>query len=134
MENAACSWSLNKKKYMHIILPIAIGSIIAFIDRVNIAYAALTMNQDMGFSAQVFGMGAGIFFLGYVLFEVPGSLIANRWSARLWLARIMVVPLAFSSRMIPMNSWESLVSRWAVGSSAMMMVGLLIKARAMATR
>jgi hypothetical protein len=57
---------------------------------VNIGYAALTMNADLGFDAQVFGMGAGIFFAGYFLFEIPGALVAERYSPRLWLARITV--------------------------------------------
>jgi len=70
--------NLLRRKYLHIILPTFVGSIIAYLDRVNIAYAALTMNKALGFSAQIFGMGAGIFFLGYVLFEVPGALVAER--------------------------------------------------------
>jgi MFS transporter, ACS family, tartrate transporter len=82
--------NLVRKKYLYIILPTFIGSVIAYLDRVNIAYAALTMNSDLGFSAQIFGMGSGIFFLGYVLFEIPGALIAERWSPRLWLVRIMI--------------------------------------------
>ena len=57
---------------------------IAFIDRVNIGFAALTMNKDLGFSPAVFGLGAGIFFLGYFLFEVPSNLILEQgWSAPL---------------------------------------------------
>ncbi len=63
---------------------------IAFIDRVNIGFAALTMNKDLGFSPAVFGLGAGIFFLGYFLFEVPSNLILNKVGARLWIARVMV--------------------------------------------
>ena len=82
--------SLIKRKYLSIILPTFVGSVIAYLDRVNIAYAALTMNEDLGFSARIFGMGAGIFFLGYVLFEIPGALIAERWSPRIWIARIMI--------------------------------------------
>ena len=82
--------SLLRRKYLHIVLPTFIGSVIAYLDRINISYAALTMNSDLGFSAQAFGMGAGIFFFGYVLFEVPGALIAERWSSRIWLARIMI--------------------------------------------
>ena len=54
------------------------------------AYAALTMSKDLRFSDEVFGTGAGIFFLGYVLLEIPGALIVERWSARKWMARIMV--------------------------------------------
>jgi len=82
--------SLLLRKYLHIILPLFLASMIAYLDRVNVAYAALTMNRDMGFSARVFGMGAGIFFVGYILFEVPGALIAERYSPRIWLARIMI--------------------------------------------
>src|SRR4051812_39944131 len=64
--------------------------IINYLDRVNVAYAALTMSKDLGFSDEVFGTGFGIFFLGYVLLEVPGALIVERWSARKWVSRIMV--------------------------------------------
>jgi MFS transporter, ACS family, tartrate transporter len=63
---------------------------IAFVDRVNVAYAALEMSHDLGFSDRVFGLGAGIFFVGYVLLEIPGALLVERWSARRWIARIMI--------------------------------------------
>ncbi|KAA5611424.1 MFS transporter [Rhodovastum atsumiense] len=62
----------------------------AFLDRVNIGFAALTMNQDLGLSASAFGFGAGIFFLGYVLCEVPSNLILARVGARRWIARILI--------------------------------------------
>ena len=64
--------------------------IVAFLDRVNVGYAGLQMAGDLGFSAKVFGTGAGIFFFGYVLLEIPGSVIVERWSARKWIARIML--------------------------------------------
>jgi MFS transporter, ACS family, tartrate transporter len=64
--------------------------VIAFLDRVNVAYAALDMSHDLGFSDRVFGTGAGIFFIGYVLLEIPGAVIVERWSARRWMARIMI--------------------------------------------
>src|SRR6059058_2471567 len=63
---------------------------IAYIDRVNIGFASLTMNKDLGFSSAVFGFGAGIFFLGYFLFEVPSNVILEKVGARLWIARIMI--------------------------------------------
>lgn len=63
---------------------------IAFLDRVNIGFAALTMNDDLGFSPTVFGLGAGIFFLGYFLFEVPSNLILHKVGARIWIARVMI--------------------------------------------
>jgi len=62
----------------------------AFLDRVNVGFAALTMNADLGLSATAYGFGAGIFFLGYVLFEVPSNLALERFGARVWIARIMI--------------------------------------------
>lgn len=65
--------------------------IIAYVDRTNVAFAKLTMSKDLPlFDSAVFGFGAGIFFLGYFLLEIPGSLIVERWSARKWICRIMV--------------------------------------------
>ena len=65
--------------------------VVAYIDRVNIAFAKLTMSKDMpAFDTEVIAMGAGLFFLGYFLLEVPGTLIVERWSARKWIARIMI--------------------------------------------
>jgi MFS transporter, ACS family, tartrate transporter len=63
---------------------------IAFLDRVNVGFAALTMNQDIGLTATAYGVGAGIFFLGYFFFEVPSNLALRRFGARRWIARIMV--------------------------------------------
>jgi ACS family tartrate transporter-like MFS transporter len=64
--------------------------IICYVDRVNVSFANLRMSADLGFSDRIFGFGAGIFFVGYVLFEIPGAVIVERWSARKWMARIMV--------------------------------------------
>jgi sugar phosphate permease len=64
--------------------------VVAFLDRMNVGTAALQMPHDLGFSEGVIGMGAGVFFLGYFLLEIPGALIAERWSARRWIARIMI--------------------------------------------
>ena len=90
MNTSAIAASAKRKAYWNVILPLLIVSVIAYLDRVNISYAALTMNADLGFTAQVFGMGAGIFFVGYVIFEIPGALIAAKYSPRIWLARIML--------------------------------------------
>ena len=110
--------SLVKRRYLHIILPAFIGSVIAYLDRVNIAYAALTMNADLGFSAEVFGMGAGIFFSGYVLFEVPGALIAERWSPRIWLARIMITWGIIACGMaFIQNAWQFYLVRFLLGAA-----------------
>src|SRR3954464_10469419 len=61
-----------------------------FLDRVNVGFTALAMNADLGFSPQVFGFGAGIFFAGYILFEIPSNLALQRFGARRWIARIMI--------------------------------------------
>lgn len=68
----------------------ALMYVASFLDRVNIGFAALTMNQDLGFSAEVFGLGAGIFFLGYFLFEIPSNLLLEKFGARIWMSRIML--------------------------------------------
>lgn len=73
------------------LLPLVVVSyLMAYIDRTNVAFAALTMNPDLGISAYMYGFGAGIFFLGYALFEVPSNLILERVGARRWIARIMM--------------------------------------------
>jgi D-galactonate transporter len=64
--------------------------IIAFLDRMNVGAAALQMPGDLGFNDKVVGLGAGMFFIGYLVLEIPGALIAERWSARRWIARIMI--------------------------------------------
>jgi ACS family tartrate transporter-like MFS transporter len=69
---------------------VALAYCIAYIDRSNISFAALTMNKDLGFSAYIYGWGAGIFFFGYFLFEIPSNLILEKVGARIWIARIMI--------------------------------------------
>jgi ACS family tartrate transporter-like MFS transporter len=64
--------------------------IVAWLDRVNVGFAALQMNSDLGFSSAAFGFGSGVFFLGYCLFEVPSNLLLYRVGARWWISRIMV--------------------------------------------
>src|SRR5262245_26173930 len=61
-----------------------------FLDRVNVGYAALAMNADLGFTPSIFGIGAGIFFAGYILFEIPSNVALERFGARIWIARIMI--------------------------------------------
>src|SRR5258707_7171813 len=64
--------------------------IIAYLDRVNVGYAALQMKGDLAFTDDVLGLGAGIFFIGYFLLEIPGSILVERWSASGWIARILI--------------------------------------------
>ena len=78
--------------------------IVAYLDRINVGFAALQMNQALGFSATVYGFGAGIFFLSYVLFEIPSNVILARVGARLWIARIMISWGLVSSAMMFVRS------------------------------
>ena len=63
---------------------------VAFIDRINIGFAALTMNRELAISSEQFGLIAGIFFFGYVIFEIPSNLLMHRIGARIWIARILL--------------------------------------------
>ena len=62
----------------------------AYLDRINVGFAALQMNRDLGLGDAEFGLGAGVFFIGYFLFEIPSNLILERVGARAWIARIMI--------------------------------------------
>ncbi|MFJ8268138.1 MFS transporter [Peribacillus asahii] len=78
-------------KTMKRILPfILILYVIAYLDRVNLGFAALEMNADLALSAEVFGLLSGIFFIGYFFFEVPSNMIMHKVGARIWIARIML--------------------------------------------
>src|SRR5688500_18132782 len=81
----------RKKAYWRLLPILFLAYVIAFVDRANVAFAKLTMVKDLpGFDNSVIGFGAGIFFIGYFLLEIPGSVIVERWSARLWISRIMI--------------------------------------------
>jgi MFS transporter, ACS family, tartrate transporter len=64
--------------------------VVSFLDRVNVSSAGLQMTRELGFTDAVFGFGGGIFFVGYFLLEIPGSILAELWSARKWIARILI--------------------------------------------
>jgi ACS family tartrate transporter-like MFS transporter len=118
MEGPAVARSAERKAYLNVVLPLFVTSVIAYLDRVSIGYAALTMNADLGFDAHVFGMGAGIFFAGYFLFEVPGALVAERYSPRLWLARIMISWGVVSSLLAFMHTaWQFYLLRFLLGAA-----------------
>jgi len=80
------------KKVAWRLLPILfLCYVLAYLDRVNVGFAKLQMQKDLGFSDTVYGIGAGVFFIGYFLFEVPSNLILERVGARIWIARIMIL-------------------------------------------
>lgn len=73
------------------LVPLVVAMYVAsFLNRVNVGFAALTMNRDLGFTPEIYGFGAGVFFFGYFLFELPSNLILEKVGARLWLSRIMI--------------------------------------------
>jgi len=74
--------------------------IVSYLDRVNVSFASLQMNAALGFSAKIYALGAGIFFIGYFLFEVPSNLVLHRVGARLWMARILITWGIISSAMM----------------------------------
>jgi ACS family tartrate transporter-like MFS transporter len=81
----------TRKAYWRLAPILFLSYVIAYVDRVNVAFAKLTMSKDMpAFDNAVIGTGAGVFFLGYFLLEIPGTLLVEKWSARRWISRIMI--------------------------------------------
>jgi MFS family permease len=99
------------------ILPLLMSAwLFAYIDRVNIGFAKLQMSQELSFSDTIYGFGAGIFFLGYVLFEVPSNLLLHRIGARIWIARIMVTWALISAATIFVHTpFQFYVMRFLLG-------------------
>src|SRR5467141_4254044 len=82
--------STMRKVYLRL-LPFAVLSyVLAYIDRINVSFAGLTMRGDLGMSAGTFGFAVGMFYWGYFIFEVPSNVILERVGARIWIARIMI--------------------------------------------
>lgn len=82
--------SAMNKAFWRILPLILVAYLFAYMDRVNVSFAAASMNEDLAFSATVYGLGGGLFFLGYALFEIPSNLMLVRFGARKWIARIMI--------------------------------------------
>jgi ACS family tartrate transporter-like MFS transporter len=83
----------RRKAYRRLLPLLFLCYVIAYVDRVNVGFAKLNMQEDlepMGFTESVFGFGMGIFFVGYLLLEIPGTLLVEKWSAKKWISRIMV--------------------------------------------
>jgi len=88
-EDASIGASAQRKAARRLLPILAVGYGLAFMDRINMSFAALQMNKDLHFSASVYAFGAGLFFIGYALCEVPSNLLLLRFGARRWMARIM---------------------------------------------
>ncbi|MCX6596615.1 MAG: MFS transporter [Acidobacteria bacterium] len=82
--------ALRRKVSWRILPLVVLLYLVAYLDRANVGFAKLRMQQDLRFSDEVFGLGIGIFFIGYLILEIPGALLVERWSARKWFARILI--------------------------------------------
>ena len=83
----------RSKAFFHLLPLLFFCYVIAYVDRVNVSFAKLNMQEDLaqlGFSESAFGFGMGIFFIGYLLLEIPGTLLVEKWSARKWISWIMI--------------------------------------------
>ena len=81
----------SRRKVAYRLLPFVFFLYVGnYVDRVNVSFANLRMSADLGFSDRVYGLGVGMFYVTYVLFEIPGAIIVEKWSARKWIARIMI--------------------------------------------
>jgi ACS family tartrate transporter-like MFS transporter len=90
-ENVSIDVVRLRRKVAWRILPLVfLLYIVAYLDRANVGFAKLRMASDLHFSDAVYGLGIGIFFIGYLLLEIPGALLVERWSARKWFARILI--------------------------------------------
>jgi MFS transporter, ACS family, tartrate transporter len=114
--DAAIGRSAQRKASWRLLPVIAIGYALAFIDRVNIGFASLRMNSDLHFSATVYGLGAGLFFIGYALCEIPSNLMMLRFGARRWLARIMMTwGVLATAMMLVRTPWQFYTVRLLLG-------------------
>jgi len=96
--------ALYAKLTLRLVPLLFIGYVVAYLDRVNVGFAKLQMLQDLHFNDTVFGLGAGIFFIGYFLFEVPSNIALHRIGARIWIARIMITWGVISGLMVVVNT------------------------------
>ncbi|MFX1689702.1 MFS transporter [Paraburkholderia sp. A2RI-6] len=108
--------AVMRKIFWRVIPLLMVLYVVSYIDRINVGFAALTMNKDIGLTAYTFGWGAGIFFWGYCLFEVPSNLLMERFGARRWIARILITWGALSCAMALVKGPTSfLILRFLLG-------------------
>jgi MFS transporter, ACS family, tartrate transporter len=97
---------------------LALAYFVAYLDRSNVSFASLTMNADIGLSGTAYGMGAGLFFIGYLFFEIPSNLALQRYGARRWIARIMISWGLVASLMAFISApWQFYVLRFVLGAA-----------------
>ncbi|HIE9814663.1 TPA: MFS transporter [Klebsiella pneumoniae] len=89
-DNSSLEQVTIKKVWKRLIPFIFLLYLINFLDRTNVSFAAIHMNKDIGLTQTIYGLGAGLFFLGYVIFEIPSNILLHKFGARIWIARIMI--------------------------------------------
>ena len=94
--NANIEKTTIRKVYLRLLPLLFVSYFVCYLDRINVGFAALTMNKDLGFTATVFALGATAFFWGYCLFEIPSNIVLEKIGARVWIARIMITWGLFS--------------------------------------
>jgi MFS transporter, ACS family, tartrate transporter len=113
---SAVGKSAMRKALWHILPLILLSYLCAYMDRVNVSFAAIQMNVDLSFSATIYGLGGGLFFLGYALFEIPSNMLAVRYGSRRWLARIMITwGLLSAAMMFVQTSTHFYIMRFLLG-------------------
>src|SRR5271170_5977896 len=88
--NGSVEATAIRKVYLRVLPLLFLAYFVCYLDRINVGFAALTMNKELGFNASVFAFGASAFFWGYCLFEIPSNIVLEKVGARLWIARIMI--------------------------------------------
>lgn len=116
IDDAALAEHVSQKVTLRLVPFMILLYIMSYLDRINVSFAGLEMNKELGFSDSVFGLGAGVFFLGYFLFGVPSNLMVQRLGARLWISVIMVIWGTISVMMAGMrNATDFYVLRFLLG-------------------
>ena len=107
-----------RKVFRRLIWFLFVLLVISFIDRINVAFAALTMNKALGLNATAFAMSITVFYVAYAVFEIPSNLILAKVGARLWIARIMITwGLASAATMFAVDAWSLFGLRALVGAA-----------------
>jgi MFS transporter, ACS family, tartrate transporter len=105
-----------RKVYVRLLPLVLVTYFLCYLDRINVGFAALTMNKELGLDAATYGMAAGAFFWGYVVFEVPSNIVLEKVGARLWIARIMVTWGIFSAATaFATGPWSFTILRFLLG-------------------
>src|ERR1043166_1984475 len=114
--DAAIEQRTMRKVYLRLLPFVFACYFLCYLDRINVGFAALTMNKDLALDPAMFGMAAGAFFWGYFLFEVPSNLILEKVGARIWIARIMVTwGLLSGATALCIGPWSFVTVRFLLG-------------------